>query len=70
MAIATVLSAGIFCLAVIMALVQIWFVPLDWMVFTKLMMSAGALIVMAFGVGMAVREFKENKKLKERGYLD
>ncbi|MGR8953456.1 MAG: hypothetical protein ACU83V_13745 [Gammaproteobacteria bacterium] len=60
----------IFVTWVIIALLQLWFDLLSAAVFWKLTLTAGALFVVVLGIALVVREYIENKKLKDDGYLD
>lgn len=51
-------------------LAQLWYAPLEWEVFVKVMITLGALLLMAMGATVAVHEFFAEKKLRDDNYLD
>jgi hypothetical protein len=60
----------IFVTWVIVALMQLWFDLLSGDIFWKLTITAGALFIVVLGVSLVVREYIEDKKLKDDGYID
>lgn len=54
----------------ILALTQLWLNWLDGLIFFKLTLTAGVLIVVSLLVGLAAREYLSDKDLKAKGYLD
>lgn len=60
----------IFVAWVALALVQLWWAPLDGELFFKLSVTAGALFVVALAVTLVVNEHLTSQRQKERGYLD
>jgi hypothetical protein len=60
----------IFVTWVIVALLQLWFDLLSGDIFWKLTLTAGALFIVVLGVSLVVREYIEDKKLKDDGYID
>lgn len=61
---------GLFVLAALLALLQLWFVPFSAESFTKLMITLGILFVIVLGITLVRREYVEEKKMKEDGYID
>jgi len=70
MKIASMVSGVVFALFALLFLVQLWAEVMPWAVFIKLAMSAGVIIVVAFGLAMLYREYIEEKSMKEEKYLD
>jgi membrane protein implicated in regulation of membrane protease activity len=70
------MKAGAFiCLAifiawVFLALLQLWFGILSSVLFWKLTITASALFVVVLGATLVIRDYMEDKKLKDDGYLD
>lgn len=60
----------IFVTWVFVALLQLWFDLLSTAIFWKLTITAGALFVVTLGVSLVVREYVEEKKMKDDGYID
>ncbi|MCC6076866.1 hypothetical protein ACFPTX_04110 [Pseudomonas sp. GCM10022188] len=60
----------IFVAWVALALVQLWWAPLDGELFFKLTVTAAALFVVALGITLVVNEYRTEKRQKDRGYLD
>lgn len=60
----------IFVIWVIIALLQLWFDLLSGEVFLKLTITAGALFVVVLGIALVVREYIDEKKMKDDGYID
>lgn len=68
-------TGAIICLAifvgwVIIALLQLWFDLLSGEIFWKLTLTAGAMFVVVLGVSLVVREYIDEKKMKDGGYID
>lgn len=70
MKVGAVICLLIFVTWIIIALLQLWFDLLSAVVFWKLTLTAGALFVVVLGIALVVREYIEDKKLKDDGYLD
>lgn len=60
----------IFVIGAMLALVQLWFVPLDAAVFTKILITLAVLFVVVLGVSIAAREYLDEKKMKDSGHID
>jgi hypothetical protein len=60
----------IFITWVIIALLQLWFDLLSGEIFLKLTITAGALFVVVLGISLVVREYIDEKKMKDDGYID
>ncbi|EIC30237.1 MULTISPECIES: hypothetical protein [Methylomicrobium] len=60
----------IFVLWVAIALLQLWFDLLSGEVFMKLTITAAALFAVVLGVALVVREYVDEKKMKDDGYID
>jgi hypothetical protein len=60
----------IFVTWVIIALLQLWFDLLSGEIFLKLTITAGALFVVVLGISLVVREYIDEKKMKDDGYID
>ncbi|MGR9085695.1 MAG: hypothetical protein ACU841_01300 [Gammaproteobacteria bacterium] len=61
---------AIFVAWVVVALLQLWFDIVSGVLFWKLTITAGALFVVVLGISLVYREYLEDKKLKDDGYLD
>lgn len=61
---------AIFVAWVLMALLQLWFDILSGVLFWKLTITAGALFVVVLGISLVYREYLEDKKLKDDGFID
>lgn len=60
----------IFVTWVLIALLQLWFDLLSGEIFLKLTITAGALFVVVLGIALVVREYIDEKKMKDDGYID
>lgn len=60
----------IFVTWIIIALLQLWFDLLSGEIFLKLTITAGALFVVVLGISLVVREYIDEKKMKDDGYID
>jgi hypothetical protein len=60
----------IFVTWVIIALLQLWFDLLSGEIFLKLTLTAGALFMVVLGISLVVREYIDEKKMKDDGYID
>jgi len=70
MKIGAILCLVIFVTWVFVALLQLWFDLLSGEVFWKLTVTAGALFVVVLGVSLVIREYIDEKKMKDDGYID
>jgi hypothetical protein len=70
MKIGAIICLAIFVAWVIIALLQLWFDLLSGEIFWKLTLTAGALFVVVLGVSLVVREYIDEKKMKDGGYID
>ena len=52
------------------SLIQMWFTPLSSDTFMKVLITLGILFVVALGITLVKREYLENKKLKDGGFID
>lgn len=53
-----------------MALMQLWFTPLSAELFIKLLITMGVLFIVVLGVTLVKKEYIDNKKMKDSGYID
>ena len=58
-----VLAAGLF-------LLQMWFSIMEAESFVKTMVTLGVLFVVALGVTLVKKEYVDEKKMKDSGYID
>lgn len=63
------ICTGLFVLAVLLGLAQLWLAPWSPEVFIKLEMSVGALLLVAGVVLFVVKEYRDDKATR-RGDLD
>lgn len=70
MKIGVIIGLGLFTAWALLALVQLWFAPLSAEVFIKLSISAAILETVVVIVTLVVREYRSEKALKSKGYLD
>lgn len=60
----------IFVLAAFLSLAQMWFSPLDTKMFVKILITLGILFVVALGITLVKKEYLDNKKMRDSGYID
>jgi hypothetical protein len=65
-----IICLAIFVIWVAVALLQLWFDLLSGEIFLKLTITAAALFVVVLGVALVVREYVDEKKMKDDGYID
>jgi len=65
-----IICLSIFVAWVFVALLQLWFDLLSGEIFWKLTLTAGALFVVVLGVALVRREYIQEKKMKDDGYID
>ena len=70
MKIASIISGLVFVLYALLLLAQLWGEIMAWSVFIKLTITAGVIIVVAFGVALLYREYIEEKSMKDDKYID
>jgi len=66
----SIVCSGIFVLAVILSLVQMWFVPMEWALFWKILITLGAFFVVALAITLVFKEYLSEKEMKKKGYID
>lgn len=60
----------IFSVSVILAIVQLWFSPIDTDVFWKLQFTLAAFFVLSLGVTLVFKEYLSEKEMKKKGFID
>jgi hypothetical protein len=70
MKIATILSSLLLVIWMILTMVVLWTDSLDADMYIKLTMSLGVVAVVTILVAIALREYGNEKKMKEHNYLD
>ncbi|MBL1262832.1 hypothetical protein [Candidatus Methylomicrobium oryzae] len=65
-----IICLAIFVIWVVIALLQLWFALLSGEIFLKLTITAAALFVVVLGAALVVREYVDEKKMKDDGYID
>lgn len=65
-----ILCLGILIAWVIVALAQLWFEPIDALLFIKISITAAVLDALILIVGLCCREYFADRDMKKRGYLD
>jgi hypothetical protein len=65
-----ILGLGLFVGWALLALVQLWFTPLGAELFVKLTISAAVIEAVVIIVTLVLREYRSEKELKSKGYLD
>ncbi len=61
---------GLFIAAALLMLLQLWFSPFDAETFSKLLITLGIVFVVVLGITLVRREYAEEKKMKDDGYID
>jgi len=64
------IGTGLFILSVLLGIAQLWFDLFDPLVFFKLEMTIGALILIVFAVWFVNKEFREDKINSSGEHLD
>ena len=70
MRLAAILCSVLFVVGALLFLVQLWFEPMAAEVFIKILITLGVAFVVVLGASLARKEYIENKKMKDSGYLD
>lgn len=60
----------LFVAGVVLCLVQLWFSPMEAALFMKLLLTIGALLVVALVITLVAREYLGEKDMKKNGYID
>jgi hypothetical protein len=53
-----------------LALIQLWFQPMTAEIFIKLTISAAVVETVVLIVTLVIREYRSDKELKSKGYVD
>ena len=64
------IGTGLFVLSILLGIVQLWFSFFDPLVFFKLEMTVGALILIVFAVWFVTKESREDKINSSGEHLD
>lgn len=64
------IGLGLFSAWAVMAIIQLWFEPLSAEIFIKLTVTAGVIESVVLIVTLVIREYRSEKELKSKGYLD
>lgn len=70
MRVGVIIGLGLFVAWALLALVQLWFTPLSAEVFVKLTVTAAVIETVVIIVTLVLREYRSEKELKSKGYLD
>lgn len=65
-----IIGLSLFSAWAVMAIIQLWFEPLSAEVFFKLTVTAGVIESVVLIVTLVIREYRSEKELKSKGYLD
>jgi membrane protein CcdC involved in cytochrome C biogenesis len=65
----------IICIAIgilwaVIALIQLWFTPMDGDTFMKISITLGLIFVVVLVVTLVIREYLSEKQMKKDGYID
>jgi len=60
----------LFVLGVALSLIQMWFSPLDTLLFWKLLITIGAFFIVALGISLVFKEYLSEKEMKKKGFID
>ncbi|BCE00128.1 hypothetical protein [Marinicellulosiphila megalodicopiae] len=69
MKIGSIICLALFVIAVLIALVQVWFQPMDVAVFIRVMISFVALFLITIAIVLVRREYLEDDQLKKDHYI-
>lgn len=70
MRIGAIICLVIFVIAASLLLTQMWFVPFGAEMFSKVMISLVVLFFVVLGVTLVMREYVQDKDLKDKGFID
>ena len=70
MKIGSIICLIIFIIAASLSLAQMWFSPLDAKMFVKIIITLCVLFVVVLGITLVKKEYLDNKKMKDTGYID
>jgi hypothetical protein len=65
-----IIGLGLFIAWSLLALAQLWFAPLSAEVFVKLTVTAAVIETVVIIVTLVLREYRSEKELKSKGYID
>ncbi len=70
MKVASIIVALVLVVYTILLLSQLWGDMLSGVVFIKITITAAVIVVVTLGLAMLYREYIEEKRMKDDGYLD
>jgi Na+-translocating ferredoxin:NAD+ oxidoreductase RnfE subunit len=66
----SVISAFILIIAILVMLIQLWFSVWSHEIFTKIIITIGALLVISLVISFVYKEINDTKRFKNGGNLD
>lgn len=70
MKIGVLIGLSLFVAWAALALIQLWFQPMTAEIFIKLSITAGVVETVILIVTLVIREYRSDKELKSKGYID
>lgn len=70
MKVGTIVCLVTFIVAALLGVLQLWFEPLPAETFVKVVLTLGVVFVVSLGTMLATREYLEDRKLRDSGYID
>ena len=66
----SIVCTALFVLGVILSLAQMWFSPLDALLYWKLIITIGSFFVVALIITLVFKEYLSEKEMKKKGFID
>ena len=66
----SIVCTALFVFGVVLSLVQMWFSPLDVVLYWKLIITTGAFFIVALIITLVFKEYLSEKEMKKKGFID
>jgi len=66
----SIVCTALFVFGVVLSLVQMWFAPLEAVLYWKLIITTGAFFIVALIITLVFKEYLSEKEMKKKGFID
>ncbi|CAG0996914.1 hypothetical protein MTYP_02614 [Methylophilaceae bacterium] len=70
MKIAAIISITVIIAWALLTILQVWIEVVSGAVYLKLSMTAGIIVIVSMVIGLAVKDYLSEKKMKDDGFID
>lgn len=66
----SIVCTALFIFGVVLSLIQMWFSPLEAVLYWKLIITTGAFFIVALIITLVFKEYLSEKEMKKKGFID